>query len=441
MVPPRVRPKAARRWLLLAALVLVAGSSWWATSAEGRRTSEPGVEATDVLGMEGSLPGSNCKGTDQGACRTSFGEGGEDVVEASKPPQACEAKEEEKPSTRFPLQWRDPSSTSRARVYADVILKKPKEYWDYHDDSIVQWGPLDGYSVKGKIGKGKYSQVFEAFDAERNMACALKMLKPKTRATKVTREVKILQNLEGGPNIIKLVDTVMDPLLKAKGLVFEHVNNTDLEVLCPTLTDLEVRTYLLELLKALDYCHSRGIMHRDVKPHNVMIDHSKKTLRLIDWGLAEFYRPGKDFNIRVSTKNYKGPELLVGLQDYDYSLDMWSVGVMLAGMMFRKGEPFFRGQDNYDQLVTIAKVLGTGGLYDYLNTYKMRLNPHLEAMVGHHSRKPWAAFVTAENQHLISHEAMDLLDKLLVYDHQKRLTAKEAMTHPYFEVLRGSDGL
>lgn len=75
-------------------------------------------------------------------------------------------------------------------------------------------------------------------------------------------------------------------------------------------------------------------MHRDVKPHNIMIDHSKKELRLIDWGLAEYYFPGKDYNVRVASRYFKGPELLVDYQYYDYSLDIWSLGVMFAGMVY-----------------------------------------------------------------------------------------------------------
>lgn len=74
-------------------------------------------------------------------------------------------------------------------------------------------------------------------------------------------------------------------------------------------------------------------MHRDVKPHNVMIDHARRKLRLIDWGLAEFYHPDQDYNVRVASRYFKGPELLVDMQDYDYALDMWSLGCMFAGMV------------------------------------------------------------------------------------------------------------
>jgi casein kinase II subunit alpha len=177
-------------------------------------------------------------------------------------------------------------------------------------------------------------------------------------------------------------------------------------------------------------------MHRDVKPHNVMIDHDKQELRLIDWGLAEFYHPNTQYNVRVASRYFKGPELLVDFQEYDYSLDLWSLGCMFASMIFKK-EPFFHGHDNYDQLVKIAKVLGTDELQTYLEKYEIELDSHYDGILGRYPRKQWAKFVTNENSKYANDEAIDFLDKLLKYDHQERLTAKEAMDHPYFGILSG----
>ncbi|XP_038825322.1 casein kinase II subunit alpha'-like isoform X2 [Salvelinus namaycush] len=305
-----------------------------------------------------------------------------------------------------------PTVSSKARVYTDVNTQKTRDYWDY-DAHVPSWSNQDNYQLVRKLGRGKYSEVFEAVNVSNNEKVVVKILKP-VKKKKIKREIKILENLRGGTNIIRLVDTVKDPV-----------------ELYQKLTDFDIRFYVYELLKALDYCHSMGIMHRDVKPHNVMIDHQMRKLRLIDWGLAEFYHPAQEYNVRVASRYFKGPELLVDYQLYDYSLDMWSLGCMLASMIFLK-EPFFHGQDNYDQLVRIAKVLGTDELFGYLHKYHIELDTRFKDLLGQQTRKRWEQFVQTENQHLVTPESLDLLDKLLRYDHQQRLTAAEAMQHPYF---------
>jgi casein kinase II subunit alpha len=320
-------------------------------------------------------------------------------------------------------------------VYSNANASRPSDYWNY-DNLAITWGNQDDYEIMKKIGRGKYSEVFAGVNVVENKKCVIKILKP-VKKKKIKREIKILQNLRGGTNIIQLLDVVLDAQSKTPSLIFEYINNTDFKTLYPTLTDYDIRFYIFELLKALDYCHSHGIMHRDVKPHNVMIDHEKKQLRLIDWGLAEFYHPNENYNVRVASRYFKGPELLVDLQDYDYSLDIWSLGCMFAGMIFKK-EPFFHGHDNYDQLVRITKVLGTDELFDYLEKYDIELDPHFDGILTPHTKKPWTKFITAENEHLTSDEALDILSKLLRYDHQERLTAQEAMAHPYFAPIRNS---
>lgn len=94
-----------------------------------------------------------------------------------------------------------------------------------------------------------------------------------------------------------------------------------------------MKYYLRKLLEGLHYCHSNGIIHRDIKPQNVLIDRQEKELKIIDWGLADYYLPQKEFNVRVASRYYKGPELLLNNNYYDYSLDIWSTGCWFAAMV------------------------------------------------------------------------------------------------------------
>ena len=134
---------------------------------------------------------------------------------------------------------------------------------------IFVFSDQDDYEIVKKVGRGKYSEVFEGVNVTNNEKCVIKILKP-VKKKKIRREIKILQNLCGGPNIIKLYDVVCDPATKTPSLIFEYVNNTDFKVLYPTLTDYDIRYYIYELLKALDYAHSNGITHRDVKVNSFL---------------------------------------------------------------------------------------------------------------------------------------------------------------------------
>ncbi|KAM3260469.1 hypothetical protein ACQJBY_051621 [Aegilops geniculata] len=166
-------------------------------------------------------------------------------------PAAYAAAAEESPRPMPPIgrATRHPAgATPIARVYADANSQRPKEYWDY-EALDIEWGEQDGYEVLRKVGKGKYSEVFEGLRTGSEERCVIKILKP-VRKKKIKREIKILQNLYGGPNIIKLLDVVRDDDSKTPSLIFEYVNNTDFRVLYPTLSDYDIRYYIFELLKA-----------------------------------------------------------------------------------------------------------------------------------------------------------------------------------------------
>lgn len=158
------------------------------------------------------------------------------------------------------------------------------------------------------------------------------------------------------------------------------MNHEETKKLSPGLSDLDIRIYLYKILEALEFSHSHGIMHRDVKPLNIVINPENKELRLIDWGLADYYIPNKEYNVRVASRYYKGPELLVDDKLYHYSLDIWSLGCTMAGMIF-KVDTFFKGSDNFDQLIRIMKVLGEDSLHEYVHRYGLKIPKEVKKLM------------------------------------------------------------
>jgi casein kinase II subunit alpha len=234
---------------------------------------------------------------------------------------------------------------------------------------------------------------------------------------------------------VRLYDVVRDPGSKTPSLIYEYIPNIESKILFPRLNDMDIRLYLFKLLEALDYSHSHGIMHRDVKPLNIVINHDERDLRLIDWGLADFYKPGQEYNVRVASRYYKGPELLVEDKLYHYSLDIWSLGCTMAGMIF-KVDPFFKGSDNNDQLIKIAKVMGTEELYNYVRKYKINIPSQIAKILKSYPAQDLEEFINKNNQSLVSEDALDLLRKLLMYDKNLRITPIDAMKHPYFDPIK-----
>lgn len=317
--------------------------------------------------------------------------------------------------------------------YKFVCSERPDSF-SYYEKLTLDWVSLDGYQCYQKLGRGKYSEVFEGANLNNNEKCVIKILKP-VRIEKQYREVKILQTLYGGPNVVKLYDILRDPATKTPALVFEYIPNVETKVLARRFNNMDIRLYTYMILQALEYSHSHGIMHRDIKPLNIVIDHDNRDLRVIDWGLADFYKPEQEYNVRVASRYYKGPELLVEDKKYNYSLDMWAVGCTLAGFLF-KLDTFFKGSDNNDQLVKVIDTMGTANLLEYMRRYRINMPKQLTKLVTNTEQVPLENFVNQNNYSRVTQDGIDLLYKMLVYDKNGRITPTEAMQHPFFKPIR-----
>ncbi|KAF7684172.1 putative casein kinase II subunit alpha like protein [Astathelohania contejeani] len=320
---------------------------------------------------------------------------------------------------------------TEAREYANINTNKPESEYNY-DKYNIEEGDIDDYEITKRIGQGKYSEVFlgKKIDPS-NSKCVIKVLKP-VRLSKVKREIMILRKLDH-PGIVDLWDVVRDPDSGAYILIFEYFEAyRDTRSLFKLFEMQDIRFLMKQILTALDYAHGNGIIHRDIKPQNIIINPVSKQLKVIDWGLAEFYHPKTEYNVKVASRYYKAPELLVNYRYYDYSLDIWSLGCLFAETLF-KTCPFFCGDDNEDQLVKIVNVLGYEDFENYLHEYEIEIPKKLRMIVKKCNKIEFTTFIENPLEEEKYEKAINLLENMLVFDHQKRLTAKECLHHPFFK--------
>ncbi|XP_037283903.2 cyclin-dependent kinase 1 [Rhipicephalus microplus] len=223
---------------------------------------------------------------------------------------------------------------------------------------------MDKYIIMRKIGEGAYGVVYKARCKTTNKIVAIKKIRVEREdegipATTI-REVTFLRELRH-KNIVRLIDVVMSPL-KPICLVFEYMT-TDLKTLFDslpknkTLEGNVVKKYLGQIVEAIHFCHRRRVLHRDLKPDNVLVD-GNGDLKVADFGFCrEFTPPVRIFTHKVGTLWYRAPEILMGASRYSTPVDVWSIGCIFFELL--TGKTLFRGYSEIDQLFQIFRVLGT----------------------------------------------------------------------------------
>lgn len=278
----------------------------------------------------------------------------------------------------------------------------------------------------GHMGEGTYGVVYKAKDKQTNEFVALKRIRLEVEdegiPSTTLREISVLRQLKH-PNIVELNDVV-----QSEGrlyLVFEFVDRDlkkYLEVCDGPMSPQLVKSYTHQMLSGLHFCHVRGVMHRDLKPQNVLVSRDGR-LKLADFGLARsFVPPIRPFTHEVVTLWYRPPEILLGCKTYALPVDVWAIGTMLAEMVTKR--PMFPGDSEIDELFKIFRLLGTPN---------EEVWPGVTALQDWNEDFPvWPSLNIARCVPDLCDNGVDLIEQMLAIDPRRRISCKEALTHPYF---------
>eukprot|EP00923_Selenidium_pygospionis_P041524 GHVN01071971.1.p1 GENE.GHVN01071971.1~~GHVN01071971.1.p1 ORF type:complete len:304 (+),score=25.73 GHVN01071971.1:367-1278(+) len=291
---------------------------------------------------------------------------------------------------------------------------------------------IEEYKKLGKIGEGTYGVVYKAQDSQGRIF-ALKKIRLEQEdegiPSTAIREISLLKELNH-PNIVKLCDVMHTE--KRLTLVFEYLDQ-DLKKLLDHTSDgglppKTVQSYLYQLLDGVAYCHQHRVLHRDLKPQNLLINR-EGNLKLADFGLARaFGIPVRSYTHEVVTLWYRAPDVLMGSKQYSTPVDIWSVGCIFAEMV--NGKPLFPGTSDNDQLLKIFKTLGTPSVESWPEVQSL---PEWKNDHPQFNARPWDEIVPS-----LDSAGIDLLANMLKFDPNKRLSARAAMDHEYFRTVRES---
>ncbi|KAH9502333.1 Cyclin-dependent kinase 20 [Bulinus truncatus] len=297
----------------------------------------------------------------------------------------------------------DSSSESKARH-----RRAPKRLFDTDDDTYRADLIMEQYNILGRIGEGAHGIVLKAKYIESGEVVALKKVPLRNPEEGIPntalREIKALQQIENNPYVVRLRDVF--PHGSVIVFVFEYMLSDLSEVIHKVekpLTEAQVKSYMLMLLKGIAFCHENNIMHRDLKPANLLIS-STGHLKIADFGLARVFQNKGDrlYSHQVATRWYiLNLKLLYGARKYDEGVDLWAVGCIFGELL--NNTPIFPGMSKLD-LPDFHKI-----------SFPENAPIPLEEIVPDASK-----------------EALDLLKQFLVYPSQQRISAKKALLHPYF---------
>ncbi|KAG5383160.1 hypothetical protein IGI04_034630, partial [Brassica rapa subsp. trilocularis] len=316
---------------------------------------------------------------------------------------------------------------------AKVVAGWPSWLVSVAGEALNGWLPLsaDSFEKLEMIGQGTYSNVYRARDLQTNQIVALKKVRFANMDPEsvrfMAREIIILRRLNH-PNVMQLEGIIISKASGSMYLVFEYMDH-DLTGLASTpgikFSQSQIKCYVKQLLLGLEHCHSCGVLHRDIKGSNLLLDRDNN-LKIADFGLSTFRQQKQPLTSRVVTLWYRPPELLLGSTDYGVTVDLWSTGCILAELF--TGKPLLPGRTEVEQMHKIFKLCGSPS-EEYWRRSRLR---HAAIFKPQHQYKRCLADTCKD---LIPPSALALLEVLLAVEPESRGTTSSALQSEFFTTM------
>lgn len=285
------------------------------------------------------------------------------------------------------------------------------------------------------IGYGSFGVVWSVVDPCTGHRSALKKIPSIHQSLlgciRTFREVKILCELDN-ENLLSATDLIHPPALEhfTDVYIVSPLMESDLHqiiVSAQQLTEDHVKVFVYQVLRGLKYLHSAGVIHRDLKPGNLLVN-SNCLLKICDFGFARAIEPDRNtpMTLEVVTQYYRAPELLAGCKHYDTAIDMWSVGCIFAELLGRR--ILFEASNPTTQLEMITDLLGAPSLEDVAHVTSRHAVKSLLSQA-----KPRALGKLYALSPTVSHGAVHLLSQMLVFNPEKRISCVDALYHPFLD--------
>ncbi|KAL4453228.1 hypothetical protein ABPG73_022083 [Tetrahymena malaccensis] len=316
---------------------------------------------------------------------------------------------------------------------------------NYGDHSLVEPIQLnqDDYLVGSKLGSGKFSDVYLGYNKNNNYEKILiKVLRP-NKIEKVQREISILTKVNSIENVPKFYGVTVDKYYQVPSLFFEYIEGKTMKNIIQRFNEIDIRYYSYILLETLQQAHKIGIVHRDIKSANIIINHEKRVLKVIDWGLSDVYFPHTLNFCKIGTVNYKAPELL--LTDNHYinitpAVDIWASGLIIFQMMINT-VPLIKGFNSYSSLLEIITIFGYKDVMRLSSWSGIPLSHKIYQQIQENENlteygSGLKQLIDQDDHQYADPLGLDLIDKMLKILPNERISAQEALDHPYFDKVR-----